>query len=52
MPNEVFTAIEFLIYEVHGQPMQLGEAIMRLEVLAEEIRARPLLHDLVTGRAN
>jgi hypothetical protein len=52
MPNEVFTAIEFLIYEVHGQPIQLGEAIMRLEVLAEEIRARPLLHDLVTGRAN
>jgi hypothetical protein len=52
MPNEVFTAIEFLIYEVHGQPVKLGEAIMRLEVLAEEIRARPLLHDLVTGRAN
>ena len=52
MPNEVFTAIDFLIYQVQGQPIQIGEAIMRLEVLAEEIRDRPLLHDLVTGRAN
>lgn len=51
-PNEVFTAIEFLIYEVEKRPVLLGEAIMRLEALAEEIRERPLLHDLVTGRAN
>lgn len=52
MPNEVFTAIEFLVYEVHERPVRIGEAIVRLELLAEEIRGRPLLHDLVTGRAN
>lgn len=52
MPNEVFTALEFLVYEVHGQPILIGEAIIRLEMLADEIRGRPLLHDLVTGRAN
>lgn len=51
-PNEVFTAIEFLVYEVHGEPVQLGEAILRLEILADEIRARPLLHDLIMNRAN
>lgn len=52
MPNEVFTAIEFLVYEVHERPIRIGEAIVRLELLAAEIRERPLLHDLVTGRAN
>lgn len=52
MPNEVFTAIEFLCYEVHERPIRIGEAIIRLELLAAEIRDRPLLHDLVTGRAN
>ena len=52
MPNEVFSALEFLIYEVQGRPVLLGEAILRLELLAAEIRARPLLHDLVLGRAN
>lgn len=52
MPNEVFTAIEFLIYEVEDRPVHIGQAIVRLELLAEEIRARPLLHSLVTGRAN
>lgn len=52
MPNEVFTAIEFLVYEVHERPIRIGEAIVRLELLADEIRGRPLLHDLVTGRAN
>jgi hypothetical protein len=52
MPNEVFTAIEFLVYEVHGRPIRIGEAIVRLELLAEEIRGRPLVHDLITGRAN
>ena len=52
MPNEVFTALEFLVYEVHGQPILIGEAIIRLEMLADEIRGRPLLHDLLTGRAN
>jgi hypothetical protein len=52
MPNEVFTAIEFLVYEVHERPIRIGEAIIRLELLAAEIRERPLLHDLVTGRAN
>ena len=51
-PNEVFTAIEFLVYEIHGEPVQLGTAILRLETLAEEIRARPLLHDLLMNRAN
>jgi hypothetical protein len=52
MPNEVFTAIEFLVYEVHHRPIEFGEALLRLEILADEIRARPMLHDLVTGRAN
>ena len=52
MPNEVFTAIEFLIYEIEQRPIHIGQAIIRLELLAEEIRARPLLHSLVTGRAN
>jgi len=52
MPNEVFTAIEFLIYQVEERPVHIGQAIVRLELLAEEIRARPLLHSLVTGRAN
>jgi hypothetical protein len=52
LPNEVFTAIEFLIYEIHHRPVEIGEALLRLEILADEIRARPLLHDLVTGRAN
>jgi hypothetical protein len=52
MANEIFTAIEFLIYEVHGEPIQVGLAIARLEELGDEIRADPLLHDLITGRAN
>ena len=52
MANEVFTAIEFLVYEIHGEPVRIGEALARLETLAEEIRARPLLHDLVLNRAN
>lgn len=52
MPNEVFTAIEFLIYQVHHEPILLGQAIARLEVLSEEIKADPMLHSLVTGRAN
>ena len=52
MPNEVFTAIEFLVYEIHERPIHVGEAIIRLELLADEIRGRPLLHDLVIGRAN
>jgi hypothetical protein len=52
MPNEVFTAIEFLIYEIHGEPVVLGEAILRLEILADEIRTRPLLYDLMMNRAN
>jgi hypothetical protein len=52
MPNEVFTAIEFLVYEIHERPIRIGEAIVRLELLADEIRGRPLLHDLLTGRAN
>jgi hypothetical protein len=52
MPNEVFTAIEFLLYEIDGEPVKIGEAILRLEILADEIRARPLLHDLLMGRAN
>jgi hypothetical protein len=52
MPNEVFTAIEFLQYEIHGEPIVIGQAIMRLEFLAEEIRERPLLYDLMMGRAN
>lgn len=52
MPNEVYTAIEFLLYEIRGDPVRVGEAWLRLELLAEEIRSRPLLHDLITGRAN
>jgi hypothetical protein len=52
VPNEVFTAIEFLIYEIHQEPIWIGQAIVRLETLADEIRARPLLHDLVMNRAN
>lgn len=52
MPNEVFTAIEFLQYEIHGEPIVIGQAILRLEILAEEIRERPLLYDLMMGRAN
>jgi hypothetical protein len=52
MPNEVFTAIEFLIYEIHGEPVRIGQAILRLELLADEIRERPLLHDLLMNRAN
>jgi hypothetical protein len=51
-PNEVFTAIEFLIYEIDGRPIRVGEAILRLELLADEIRAEPILHDLATGVAN
>lgn len=52
MPNEVFTAIEFLIYQIRGEPIRLGLAIARLEELSDEIKADPLLHSLVTGRAN
>jgi hypothetical protein len=52
MPNEVFTAIEFLQYEIHGEPIVIGKALMRLEILAEEIRERPLLYDLMMNRAN
>ncbi len=52
MANEVFTAIEFLIYEIHGEPVKVGIALARLEELGDEIRADPLLHDLITGRAN
>ncbi len=52
MPNEIFTAIEFIVYEIEQRPVHVGEAWMRLELLAEEIRARPLVHDLITGLAN
>ncbi|MDI3340664.1 MAG: hypothetical protein QJR03_09045 [Sphaerobacter sp.] len=52
MPNEIFTAIEFLIYHVRGEPIRLGLAIARLEELSYEIKADPMLHQLVTGRAN
>ena len=52
MPNEIFTAVEFLLYEVRGEPIRIGLAIARLEELAEEFRADPLLHSLITGRAN
>lgn len=52
MPNEVFTAIEFLMYEIHGEPVLIGEALLRLEILADEIRTRPLLYDLMMNRAN
>lgn len=52
MPNEVFCAIEFLVHEVHGEPILLGQAIYRLEYLGDEIKSDPMLHSLVTGRAN
>lgn len=52
MPNEIFTAIEFIVYEILERPVHVGDAWMRLELLADEFRARPLIHDLVTGRAN
>jgi hypothetical protein len=52
MPNEVFCAIEFLVHEVHGEPIVLGLAILRLESLGDEIKSDPLLHSLVTGKAN
>jgi hypothetical protein len=52
MPNEVFCAIEFLVHEIHGEPIVLGLAIMRLESLGDEIKSDPLLHSLITGRAN
>ncbi len=52
MANEIFTAIEFLIYEIHGEPVKVGIALARLEELGDEIRSDPLLHDLITGRAN
>ncbi len=52
LPNEVFTAIEFLSHVIHAEPINLGAAFYRLDALAEEIRRRPLLHDLVLGRAN
>lgn len=52
MPNEIFTAIEFIVYEVLERPVNIGEAWMRLELLADEIRSRPFVHDLVTGLAN
>ena len=51
-PNEIFTAIEFIVYVVLERPVNIGEAWMRLDLLAEEIRARPLVHDLVMGTAN
>lgn len=52
MPNEIFTAIEFIVYQVQQRPVNVGEAWMRLELLADEFRARPLVHDLITGLAN
>lgn len=52
MANEVFTAIEFLIYEIQGEPILIGLALARLEELSEEIKADPLLHSLILGRAN
>lgn len=52
MPNEVFCAIEFLVHEIHGRPIMLGQAIFRLEYLGDEIKSDPLLHSLVTGKAN
>lgn len=52
MPNEVFTAIEFLSHVIHREPINIGVAFSRLDALAHEIRCRPLLHDLVLGRAN
>src|SRR5690625_656036 len=35
MPNEVFCAIEFLVHEIHGEPILLGQAILRLEFLGD-----------------
>lgn len=52
LPNEVFCAIEFLVHEIRGEPILLGQAIYRLENLGDEIKADPLLHSLATGRAN
>jgi hypothetical protein len=52
MPNEVFTAIEFLVHEIRGEPILIGVAIYRLESLGDEIKSDPLLHSLVTGKAN
>jgi hypothetical protein len=52
MPNEVFCAIEFLVHEIHGEPILLGQAILRLEYLGYEIKSDPMLHSLVTGKAN
>lgn len=52
MANEVYTAIEFLLYEIQGEPILVGLALARLEELSDEIRADPLLHSLVLGRAN
>jgi hypothetical protein len=52
MPNEIFCAIEFMVHEIQGEPILLGQAIYRLESLGDEIKADPLLHSLVTGRAN
>jgi hypothetical protein len=52
MPNEVFCAIEFLVHEIHGEPILLGQAILRLECLGDEIKSDPMLHSLVTGKAN
>ncbi len=52
MPNEVFCAIEFMVHEINGEPILLGQAILRLEFLGDEIKADPLLHSLVTGKAN
>ena len=52
MANEVFTAIEFLIYEVHQEPILIGLALARLEELSEQIKSDPLLHSLILGRAN
>ena len=52
MPNEVFCAIEFMVHEIKGEPILLGQAILRLEYLGDEIKSDPLLHSLVTGKAN
>lgn len=52
MANEVFTAIEFLIYEIYGEPVKVGIAWARLEELGDEIRSDPLLYSLLTGKAN
>ena len=52
MANEIFTAIEFLIYEIQGEPVKVGIAWARLEELGDEIRSDPLLYTLLTGRAN